>query len=56
MVNIQNLINDARYFETIRSMRWPNGIVCPECGSTHVVKYGHDEIQPERQIFLKILW
>ena len=31
MVNIQALIDDARCFETVRTMRWPDGVRCPEC-------------------------
>ena len=49
MLNILNLIDDARCFETVRAMRWPQGVTCPHCDSPHVTKQGHDESQPERQ-------
>ena len=49
MVNIQNLIDDAKCFETVRNMRWPNGIICPKCNSSQVNRYGYDETQPERR-------
>ncbi len=49
MVNIQALIDDAKCFETVRAMRWPDGVQCPECGSAAVTKGGHDDTQPERQ-------
>jgi transposase-like protein len=49
MINIQALIDDARCFETVRTMRWPDGVRCPECGSAEVSKDGHDDTQPERQ-------
>ena len=49
MLNILNLIDDARCFETIRAMRWPQGVTCPHCHSPQVTKQGHDESQPERQ-------
>ena len=29
MLNILNLIDDARCFETVRAMRWPQGVTCP---------------------------
>ena len=29
MVNIQHLIDDAKCFETVRALRWADGIVCP---------------------------
>ena len=49
MVNIQALIDDAKCFETVRAMRWPDGVRCPECGSAEVTKDGRDDTQPERQ-------
>jgi transposase-like protein len=49
MVNIQNLFDDAKCFQTLRDMRWPDGVVCPSCGSTSVVKNGRDDSQPDRQ-------
>ena len=49
VVNIQNLINDLKCFETVRELRWPQGVTCPHCDSTRVTKQGHDTTQPERQ-------
>ena len=49
MVNIQALIDDARCFQTVRSLRWPDGVRCPGCGGAEVTKDGHDDTQPERQ-------
>ena len=49
MVNIQALIDDAKCFATVRALRWPDGVLCPECGSAEVAKDGHDETQPHRQ-------
>jgi transposase-like protein len=49
MVNIQDLIDDAKCHETVRTMRWPNGVTCPHCSSASVIKNGRDEVQPERQ-------
>jgi transposase-like protein len=49
MVNIQDLFDDSKCFQTVRDMRWPDGVVCPSCGSTSVVKNGRDETQPDRQ-------
>lgn len=49
MVNIQDLIDDARCFETIRAMRWPDGVACPFCSSDAVVKNGRDDVQVHRQ-------
>ncbi len=49
MVNIQALIGDARCLETIRAMRWPDGVRCPECGSAEATRDGRDDTQPERR-------
>jgi hypothetical protein len=49
MINIQALIDDAKCFETVRALRWPDGVRCPGCGSAGVPKDGHDDTQPQRQ-------
>ena len=49
MVNIQDLFDDAKCFQTVRDMRWPDGVACPSCGSASVVKNGRDDTQPDRQ-------
>ena len=49
VVNIQNLIDDLKCFETVRELRWPQGVTCPHCDSVAITKQGHDSTQPERQ-------
>jgi transposase-like protein len=49
MIHIQSLIDDAKCFETVRALRWPDGVHCPICHSPHVTKQGHDDTQPARQ-------
>ena len=49
MINIQHLIDDAKCYETVRNLRWPDGVKCPFCGSGEIIKRGHDERQGERQ-------
>jgi hypothetical protein len=36
-VNIKNLIDDGQCYQTVRELRWPDGIECPSCQSTHVI-------------------
>jgi len=48
-LNIQNLIDDIKCFETVRSLRWPDGVTCPHCASSQVIKKGRDDTQPARQ-------
>jgi transposase-like protein len=52
MIHMQSLIDDAKCFETVRSLRWPDGVHCPLCDSAVVTKQGRDETQPERQRYL----
>jgi transposase-like protein len=49
MINIQNLIDDAKCYETVREMRWPEGVKCPHCDSKSIIKRGRDDQQRERQ-------
>src|SRR5262245_57887484 len=52
MIHIQSLIDDAKCFETVRTLRWPDGVSCPHCDSFDVTKQGRDDTQPERQRYL----
>jgi transposase-like protein len=49
MVNIRDLIDDARCFQTVRDMRWPDLATCPHCSSESVVSDGRDDTQAHRQ-------
>jgi transposase-like protein len=48
-VNIKNLIDDAQCYQTVRELRWPDGVECPSCESTKVMKRGFDDTEPARQ-------
>ena len=49
LVKIDNLIDDGKCFETVRSIRWPDGVCCPKCCSSKIARYGRDHTQPARQ-------
>ncbi len=49
MLNLTNLIDDAKCYQTVRQMRWPQGISCPKCNCQEVINRGKDETQPHRQ-------
>ncbi len=49
MVNIQDLFDDAKCYQTIREMRWPDGVTCPRCSSDSVIKNGRDDTEMHRQ-------
>ena len=49
MVNIRDLIDDAKCFQTVRDMRWPDLVTCPHCSSESVIRDGRDDTQAHRQ-------
>jgi transposase-like protein len=49
LVNILGIIDDAKCYEIVRHLRWPDGVRCPRCDSDQVVKQGRDETEPLRQ-------
>jgi transposase-like protein len=49
LINLSALLDEAKCFELVRQHRWPNGVRCPGCDSTLVIRNGHDERQPQRQ-------
>ena len=49
LINLQTLIDEQKCYETVRQLRWPEGVTCGKCGSKHVVKRGFDETQLHRQ-------
>ena len=48
-VNIKHLIDDVQYYQTVRELRWPEGIACPSCASHHIIKRGFDDAESARQ-------
>jgi len=48
-VNIKNLIDDGQCYQTVRELRWPDGIECPSCQSKQVIKRGCDDTESARQ-------
>lgn len=49
LISINNLIGDVPCYETVRHLRWPDGVRCPACESLHIIKRGMDETEPARQ-------
>jgi transposase-like protein len=48
-VNIKKLIDAVQCYQTVRDLRWPDGVACPACQSTQVVKRGCEDTEPARQ-------
>ena len=52
MLNLRDLIDDARCYQTVRQIRWPDGVACPHCSCGEVIKDGRDDTEPHRQRYL----
>ena len=48
-VNIKHLIDDVQCYQTVRELRWPDGVRCPSCQSKQVMKRGFDDTALARQ-------
>lgn len=49
MLAIQDLVDDAKCYETVRELRWATGIRCPHCDSVQIKKRGKHTHQKHRQ-------
>ena len=52
MLTLSRLIDDNKCYETVRQLRWPDGVCCVECGSATVTKRGKHETHPARQRYV----
>ena len=52
LLNIRQLMDDAKCYEVVRDLRWPEGISCPGCGSAAVNKRGFHDHQAHRQRYI----
>ena len=48
-ISIQGLIDDAKCYQMVQDLRWPEGVRCPHCQGHEVVKNGHDTHEVHRQ-------
>src|SRR5215203_6199234 len=49
LVNLSGLLDDAKCFALVRQHRWPDGVRCPGCDSSMVIRDGCDDTQRARQ-------
>ena len=49
LLNIRQLMDDAKCYEVVRELRWPDGVRCPGCGAAAVNKRGFHDHQAHRQ-------
>jgi hypothetical protein len=56
LVHILGITDDAKCFEMVRRLRWPEGTRCPHGDSAQVVKQGRDDIESQRQRYERRAW
>jgi len=49
LINLSGLMDDAKCFAFVRQHRRPEGVRCPACDSSSVIRDGCDDTQPHRQ-------
>lgn len=52
---IKNLLGDVEIFRTIKNLRWPLGVVCPNCHSPNVVAAKPPENAPDKRQYYECL-
>ena len=48
-IKIQNLIDSASCYNTVRELRWAEKVCCPHCESIDVIKRGRDDVEVHKQ-------
>ena len=38
VIKIEGLVDDAKWFQSGRELRWPRGVCCPSCNGSEVTK------------------
>lgn len=49
MIALHSLLDDAKCYQRVRQLRWPEGVRCPHCASAQISKQGRDVTQKARQ-------
>ena len=45
LIQLHKLLDVGQCYDLLRSIRWPTGVVCPNCLATDIVKNGKDPHQ-----------
>ena len=51
LADLFRLMDDAKCFALVCQHRWPEGVCCPGCDSSLVIRDGCDDTQPHRQCY-----
>jgi len=52
LIKLTTLLDEAKCYDVIRQLRWPDGVVCLHCRDRGVVRNGHDDRERSRQRYL----
>src|ERR687889_422146 len=52
LIKLTTLLDEAKCYDVIRQLRWPEGVICLHCRGTGVVRNGHDDRERSRQRYL----
>lgn len=48
-IQLHKILNVSMCWDILRSIRWADGVICPSCSSSKVVKNGRDKRDADRQ-------
>ena len=51
-INIEDLIDEEKCYETVRKIRWPEEISCPHCTSIEIIKNGYTDEKKVQQRYI----
>jgi transposase-like protein len=50
---LQTMLDEEKVYTTVRNLRWSNGeVICPNCGSSTIIRNGYHNTQKVRQRYL----
>jgi transposase-like protein len=45
IIQLHKLLDVAQCYDLLRAIRWPTGVICPNCSTTEIIKNGKDPHQ-----------
>lgn len=49
LIPLRGLLDDAKCYQAVHQLRWPEGVCCPHCATTQITRPSRDPIQTARQ-------
>jgi transposase-like protein len=48
LIRLYDIVDDRLCYEKVRELRWSEGIICPDCGSSSYRRHGHHNSSEHR--------